>query len=210
MENMKITRESLEASSRILVNRAKLDIDFVLLTAGAAAICSFGFRMNSPAVIVGAMVISPLLYAVVSVGVASFRKDWKIVTQGISTLALGMVSAGGMAVSINLFFQTDHRSEIVERLSSSPVDYFFVALFSGLVGTFAFFWPDIIEALAGIAISVALIPPIVLVGIGIANAEYSLIVGSLTIVCVNIVGIYLGAFLMFAGLHFFSRTAHQE
>jgi uncharacterized membrane protein len=73
MENTKITREGLAVSSRNLFERAKFDMDFVFLTAGAAAICSFGFRMNSPAVIVGAMVISPLLYAVVSVGVASFQ-----------------------------------------------------------------------------------------------------------------------------------------
>ena len=69
------------------------------------------------------------------------------------------------AVVVGLFHATDFRSEIVDRISASRMDYFFIALFSGLAGTYAFISPRIHEAVAGIAISVALIPPVVMLGI---------------------------------------------
>ena len=56
---------------------------------------------------------------------------------------------------------------MVDRLNAAMMDYFLVAFFSGLAGTYAFYSPKIHEAVAGIAISVALIPPVVMLGIGL-------------------------------------------
>jgi len=207
MRDAGITKSNISESYASLIERAKLDIDFIVLIIGAAVICSFGFKMNSPSIIVGAMVISPLLYPVVSIGTASFKKDWGTLFHGIRTLVIGLIIAIIAAIIVNSFFFTEHRSEIVDRLSSAPIDYFFVALFSGLTGTFAYFWPAIIEAIAGIAISVALIPPIVLIGIGIANFDSQLSIASATIVAINILGIYLGSLFMFIGLHFMARKS---
>jgi len=206
VKNKKITKEGLIKSYKSLIERARLDLDFIFLTAGAAAICSFGFKMNSPAVIVGAMVISPLLYSVVSIGASFFEKDWKSFKSGLVTLSVGLMIAIGVATIINLFFFINHQSEIVDRLSSAPVDYFLVAFFSGLVGTFAFFWPDIIEAVAGIAISVALIPPVVMVGIGIANWDTIFVIISLEIILINILGIFAGSYVTIWGLNIYSNN----
>ena len=57
-----ITEKILNETYSVLKDRAKIDLDFLLLTMSAAVICALGFKMNSAAVIVGAMVISPLLY----------------------------------------------------------------------------------------------------------------------------------------------------
>ncbi len=205
MRSKKATKASILKSYVNLAEKAKLDFDFIILTIGAAAICSFGFKMNSPAVIVGAMVISPLLYSVVSIGVASFKKDWKVLLDGLATLTAGIIIAISISAFLNLFFLTEYRTEIVDRLSGLSSDYFFVAFFSGLAGTFTFFWPEIIEAIAGIAISVALIPPVVLIGLGLANFDYQIIVHGSAIVMINVLGIYLGSLLMFTGLHFLSE-----
>ena len=89
------------------------------------------------------------------------------------------------------------------------MDYFFVAFFSGLAGTYAFFSPKIHEAVAGIAISVALIPPVVMLGIGlglgIAKENANLVFVSSAIVFANVAGIYLGSIVMVAVLHRISR-----
>jgi len=205
MHIQKVSRAHLAEAYGRLKDRSRLDLDFVVLTAAAAAICSFGFRMDNASVIVGAMVISPLLYSVVSTGVATHKRDAAALFHGIRTLLYGIAIAAGVAAAVNLAFATDQGSEIAGRLASEPLDYFFVAFFSGIAGTFAFFWPDIVEAIAGIAISVALIPPIVIVGIGLATRDASLIEGGSLIVVLNVVGIYLGSLLMFAGLRLFTR-----
>jgi uncharacterized membrane protein len=94
-------------------------------------------------------------------------------------------------------------------MRATGMDYVLVALFSGLAGTYAFFSPKIHEAVAGIAISVAVIPPIVMLGIGlgigIAKQDANLVLVSGTIVLSNIIGIYLGSIVMASVLHRISR-----
>jgi uncharacterized hydrophobic protein (TIGR00271 family) len=200
-----ITQKVLHRAYGDLIERGKVDLDFLLLTIAAAAICALGFKMNSAPIIVGAMVISPLLYPVICAGVATYHADWNAFTRAVRTFAVGAVAASGTAFAVGLFYATTFRSEIVDRLSEAIGDYVMVAFFSGLAGTYAFFSPKIHEAVAGIAISVALIPPIVMLGIGfglgVAQQNTYLILVSGMIVISNISGIYLGALVMVAVLH---------
>jgi uncharacterized hydrophobic protein (TIGR00271 family) len=184
-----------------LTERARLDLDFLLLTVAAAVICALGFKMNSTSVIVGAMVISPLLYPVICVGATTYQLDWALLARAIGTFAIGALAAVAAAAGINLVHAATYQSEIVDRLAAAPADYFLVAFFSGIAGTYAFFSPKIHEAIAGIAISVALIPPVVMLGIALAERNPDLFLASGTIVLCNIFGIYFGSFVTVAGLH---------
>jgi uncharacterized hydrophobic protein (TIGR00271 family) len=177
----------------------------LLLTVAAAAICALGFKMNSAPVIVGAMVISPLLYPVICAGAATYQADWSAFIRTVGTFAVGFIAAVAAAVAVGPFSATTFRSEIVDRLSAAGLDYFHVALFSGLAGTYAFYSPKIHEAVAGIAIPVAVIPPIVMLGIGIAKQDNNLMYVSGTIVLGNVIGIYVGSFVMAALLRRISR-----
>jgi len=69
------TRTLLHEAYDNLTERAKLDLDFLLLTVAATVICALGFKMDSTSVIVGAMVISPLLYPVICVGATTYQLD---------------------------------------------------------------------------------------------------------------------------------------
>ena len=75
-----------------------------MLTASAAGICAFGFEMNSPAVIVGAMVISPLLYPVIAVGVSVFWGDWTTFKNSVTTFAIGL----GLALVVSIVINAIH------------------------------------------------------------------------------------------------------
>ena len=108
-------------------------------------------------------------------------------------------------MSSTLYIPSEALSEIADRLSTVPTFYFIVAFLSGLAGTFAFFWPGIVEALAGIAISVALVPPVVMLGIGLAEFNVPLMRGSAVIVALNVVGMMIGAFAASAGLSWYAR-----
>ena len=204
-----ITQAVLQYSYDDLTERAKFDLDFLLLTVAASVICALGFKMNSAPVIVGAMVISPLLYPVICAGAATYRKDWNAFIRAGRTFALGFLAAISAAVAIGLTYATTFRSEILDRLSEATTDYVLVAFFSGLAGTYAFFSPRIHAAVAGSAISVALIPPVVMLGIGlgigIAKQDTNLVLTSGTIVLSNVFGIYLGSIVMVAVLYLISK-----
>jgi uncharacterized hydrophobic protein (TIGR00271 family) len=204
-----ITEKILHDTYYDLTQRAKVGLDFLLLTVSAGVICALGFSMNNASIIVGAMVISPLLFPVICAAAATYRADWSDLFRAIGTFAIGFLAAVSAAVVVGVFHATEFRSEIADRLNSAIVDYFFVAFFSGLAGTYAFFSPKIHDAVAGIAISVALIPPVVMLGIGlglgITKHDNDLIFTSGTIVLANVVGIYFGSVLMIAVLHRISR-----
>lgn len=204
-----ITQKILYDSYDDLTERAKIDLDFLLRTVSAAVICSFGFKMNSTPVIVGAMVLSPLLYPVICAGAATYRADWSILARALRTFSIGFLAAVAATVVVSIFYATTFRSEISNRLGGEVLDYFFVALFSGLAGTYGFFSPRIHDTVAGIAISVALMPPIVMLGIGlgigIVAQNTDLIFASGTIVLCNICGIFLGSIAMVASLHWVVR-----
>ena len=198
---VKLTKNQLKESYDKLVIHTQFDLDFILLTIAAAAIISFGFRMNSSSVIIGAMVLSPILLTVVAIGASISRNRWKNVVKNFTTLFLSIIIGIATSFIINNFFPFTSGSEIMERILANQADYFAVAFFSGLAGTFAYFWPGIIEAIAGIAISVALIPPVVMVGIGLARWDMPLLTSSLEIVLINVSGITVGSFLLVMALN---------
>lgn len=204
-----ITQKILHDTYDELKERAETDLDFVLLTTSAAAICALGFRMNSAAVIIGAMVVSPLLYPVVFAGAATYRGEWSAVFRAARSFAIGLSCAISAAIGVGAFQATRFQSEIFERLLGATTDYFLVAFISGLAGTYAFYSPKMHSAVAGIAISVALMPPVVMLGIGLglqmATRNINLILVGGKIVLANISGIYLGTLFMVAVLYRISR-----
>ncbi|CAN5348094.1 hypothetical protein BH10BAC1_BH10BAC1_03760 [soil metagenome] len=206
----KITQELLSKSYERLEDRAQFDLDFIFLTIVAAVICTFGFRMNSTSVIIGAMVLSPLLFVIVAIGASLFHRRWEKFFANLITLIGGMAIVVAVSFIVNSFFPTINASEITERIINEPLDYLFVAFFSGLAGTFAFFWPDIIEAVTGIAISVALVPPVVLAGIGLSRWDLSLLASCLEIASINILGIIIGSFIMIIALNLHSKNIHYD
>jgi uncharacterized hydrophobic protein (TIGR00271 family) len=205
MTRKPVTTKSLNQSYHHLIQRAEIDLAFVVLTMSAGAICAFGFEMNSPAVIVGAMVVSPLLYSIIAVGVSICWRDWATLGQSLKTFTMGLGLILLVSILVNAVIPSEARSEIADRLSALPTYYFMVAFLSGVAGTFAFFWPRIVEALAGIAISVALVPPAVMLGIGIAELNSELVHGSAKIVVLNVIGMILGAYLASAALTWYAR-----
>jgi uncharacterized hydrophobic protein (TIGR00271 family) len=189
----KISSKSLRNSYEMLRSRSELDFDYVFLIVLASIICFFGFKMNSPAVIIGSMVISPLLYSLVSAVSSVFYLDFKTLLKKLFSLTVTLLLMIFVSFIFGRIFEFPVSTEVTDRLLTSNTDYFMVALFSGIAGTFAFYWPGILETVTGIAISVALIPPVVLMGIGLATADVYIVNASAAIILINLLGIFLGA-----------------
>lgn len=205
MKKTIITHQYLHKNYQDLIDRGKFDIDFIFLIILSSAVCTLGFKMNSSSVIIGSMVISPLLYSSILLGSSIYWKDNKSFLQGIKALFIGSFIAICTASIISYFFPTIYLSEIIERIKTSPLDYFFVAVFTGMGGSFAYYWPKISEAITGISISVALIPPIVISGIAINHLDSALLYTSILIIFLNIIGIIISTYLVTAALNWYAK-----
>ncbi len=204
---MHFTQQGLSDDYNVLAARACVDLDFVALTGIAAIVCTFGFKMDSASVIIGAMVLSPLLYPVICVGAAAQRRDWATLLHAVRTFAIGLIIAIAVAAITSALFAPAYRSEITSRLNSAPLDYLCVAFFSGLAGTYAYFSPKLHEAVVGIAVSVALIPPIVMLAIGISRLDNQVMGSGILIAGLNVLGIIAGSMAMSAVLHVIAPKA---
>ncbi|CAN5689655.1 hypothetical protein BH23PAT2_BH23PAT2_09400 [soil metagenome] len=190
----------LKKKYKTLIKKGRPGIYFFVMATSSAAIATMGFVMNSPSVVIGAMVISPLLYPVVLAGSALSQRQWHEFVKLIKLLGYGAFAVVAISVILSLLIPFEYQSEIHDRLASSPLQYLIVAVFSGIAGTFAYYWPRVSETITGVGISVALVPPFVMVGVAIGNADMLLLSKSALIVLLNVFGIMLGSAVAFINI----------
>ncbi|HUN29478.1 MAG TPA: DUF389 domain-containing protein [Alphaproteobacteria bacterium] len=172
-------------------------LDFGVLSLASAAIATFGLLENSVAVIIGAMIVAPLTRPIGALAFAAIDGDPRGLRRAALTLALGSGIAIAFAILVTrLFALPTLGSEITSRSQPDLLDLG-VALAAGAVAGFARIRPSIAGAVAGTAIAVALMPPLCVVGIGIAHLNGTLALGSLLLFLTNLFGIMLASMIVF-------------
>jgi uncharacterized hydrophobic protein (TIGR00271 family) len=176
----------------------------------AAGIATLGLVLSSPAVIIGAMLISPLMGPILSLGLSLAAGDLILLARAIANLALSCSVA--ISFAILLIFTLPFKeatSEILARVQPNTLDLS-VALFSGAIGAIAICRPikGVVTSIPGVSIAVALMPPLCVVGFGIGVAfslnwvEGSQIAkGGGLLFLTNLVAIAFSSALVFIALH---------
>jgi uncharacterized hydrophobic protein (TIGR00271 family) len=141
--------------------------DFFLLVILSCSIATLGLITNSPAVIIGAMLLAPLMSPLIGIGLASITGNPRLLSSAASALLRGALVAILLAFLVTLVntilpfvsFQ-ELPNEIVSRTRPSPIDLI-IALSGGLAAAYAMTQPNLSAALPGVAIATALMPPCV-------------------------------------------------
>jgi uncharacterized hydrophobic protein (TIGR00271 family) len=182
----------------------------------SAGIAIFGLVVNSPAVIIGAMLISPLMGPIMAAGLALAAGDLYLVLKSllklVASIALAIVFS---AVIVWLLPFHSITGEIVARIRPNLLDLG-IALFSGLAGSVAVCRTGGVggvTTLPGVAIAVALMPPLCTIGFGLGSGANILIMGGAGLLFLtNLVAIVTSAFLVFllVGMHAPDVRAQME
>ncbi|MEA5567690.1 DUF389 domain-containing protein [Anabaena sp. UHCC 0399] len=176
----------------------------------AAGIATLGLVLNSPAVIIGAMLISPLMGGILANGLALAAGDVILAMRALLNLLLSCALAIAFAVLLVSWLPfKEMTSEIAARTRPNILDLF-VALFSGAVGSVAICKEakGVATSIPGVAIAVALMPPLCVVGYGIGVAisinpvkGLQVASGGGLLFFTNLVAITFTAMLVFLSLH---------
>jgi len=184
------------------------DFDFFLLVVLSAVIATLGLLTDSAAVIIGAMLVAPLMSPIIGIGLASLTGDARLFRDSSIALGQGAILAILMAVFLAwsnryLPFVTlqELPAEVLSRTRPSPIDLT-IAMAGGMAAAFALAMPSISAALPGVAIATALMPPLGVVGIGIAMGDWNVAGGALLLFLTNAVTIAFAAMLVFFALGF--------
>jgi uncharacterized hydrophobic protein (TIGR00271 family) len=185
-----------------LREESKLNSTFMTLLILATFIATFGLYINSASVIIGAMLLAPLMQPIVGVSMGLLRQDITLFTDGVKSVAVGVLAVLASAMLIAWLLPLGQlTSEMNARLSPTILDMF-VAIVSGVAAAYAKSNEKIIGSLAGVAIAVALVPPIAVAGIGLGWADWSMFSSAFLLFITNLVGIILAASLTFLMLGF--------
>ena len=181
---------------------ARPRIDFFMMIALSAILAAFGLLLDSPAVIIGAMLVAPLMSAIVGVGLGVVLGGAELLRQALSTAFKGMLLAIGVAALIGLLHpNTAPTHEILSRVRPGVIDLG-VALVSGAAGAYAICRKEVSASLAGVAIAAALVPPLATVGIGFSMGRWDFAFGALLLYLTNFVAIASAGGLIFLLLGF--------
>ena len=197
----RIARQELEARAAELASALPT---YLVMTVVSAVIATAGLLLDSPATVVGSMVIAPLIGPAMAAAVGSVIDDAELFRRGVSLQLLGVGLAVVSATLFAAFVRAANLvppgldplslSEIEERLAPSVLSLA-VALGAGVAGAVSLM-TGVSTALVGVMIAVALIPPAATVGIGVAYGEPALAVGSAVLVAVNVLSINLAALVV--------------
>lgn len=165
-------------------------------------VASLGLDLNSPAVIIGAMLISPLMSPILGIGLAVGINDREMLT--ISLQHFGIAIGIALATSFIYFQLTplgDVTSEIEARTAPTFLDVL-VAFFGGIAGIISGSRRDKSNAIPGVAIATALMPPLCVTGFGLANGEWEIMLNSFYLFFLNAVFVALATYLIVRYLKF--------
>ena len=175
---------------------------FQVLTVLSVLLALAGMYANSAPVIIGAMILAPLMSPIISLSMGMARMEFVLLRNSMKTLAIGIGWALGWAVLVAWLMPLSIETpEMQARMSPTLLDLF-VAVISGIAGAYAFAKEEIAKSLAGVAIAVALVPPLSVMGIGLGWADWDMAVGATLLFTTNLVGIALAASVTFLVLGF--------
>ncbi|PWA10775.1 DUF389 domain-containing protein [Flavobacterium laiguense] len=166
------------------------------ILACAIVIASVGLNVNSTAVIIGAMLISPLMGPIVGAGFGLGMYDFELVKKSIKNLAIATVVS--LIVSSLYFYISPFKevqSELLARTSPNIYDVL-IAFFGGLVGVIAVTRVEKGNPIPGVAIATALMPPLCTAGYGLATGNYLFFGGAMYLYTINCVFICIATFII--------------
>jgi uncharacterized hydrophobic protein (TIGR00271 family) len=200
-----------------LRDESDLDFSFILLVLLSSVIATLGLLMNSPATIIGAMLVAPLMSPIIGLGLGSIRGDDRLIRDATKALLQGAMLAVFIAALLTLsnrlipfvpLTADQLPGEVLARTRPTPMDLG-VALAGGLAAAFALAMPNISAALPGVAIATALLPPLSVVGIGLAYQRWDVAGGAFLLFITNSVAIAASAMLVFFVLGFTPRSVEK-
>lgn len=173
---------------------------FLILLAGSTIIATVGLLLNSPAVVIGAMIIAPLMGPLVGLSLASLTAEANLLRSASLTLVAGTLVGVLIAYIVGLLVHSNpFTPEVLGRTSPTLLDLV-VACCAGTLGAYCQTDDELSDTVAGVAIAVALVPPLGVVGIGLSVNIPAIWIGAAWLYATNLLGIAIAGVVVFLAM----------
>jgi uncharacterized hydrophobic protein (TIGR00271 family) len=181
----------------VIRENAKTKESFLVLMMLSTILATFGLFSNSSPVIIGAMILAPLMSPIISLSLGVLRQDHEITKNSLKTIGYGVAVAYFFAIGLTIITPLTHLNEEISARTNPNIIDLGVAIVSGVAGAYAHAREEVAKTLAGVAIAVALVPPLAVSGIGIGWGDWSVFFGSFLLLLTNLTGMVLAGALTF-------------
>ena len=190
---IKTSPERREAVVRDVTSGSEPGVRFYLLLTTSALIAAFGLIANSTAVIIGAMLVSPLMTPIIGSSLGLVIGDGRLFANSLRSVVVGTVLAILFSSLLGFLpLALEATPEMLSRVRPTLLDLF-VAVLAGFAGAYAMIDEKVSPALPGVAITVAIVPPLANTGICLSLGYYSGAFGSFMLFFANFLSILLVA-----------------
>lgn len=196
VEKVKIGRASRQELYSGIESNSELNLTYMLFVILSSIVVTIGLMKNSDPVVIGGMVIAPLFGPIIGLAFSSILGDAKLAKKSLKTVFFGILLAFGISFLWSLIFGIQTQSnEFMSRTHVNLSDII-LALASGAAGALSIL-RRISGTMVGVMVSVALLPPTIVLGMTLGSFIWSEALGSLLLILVNVTSILLSAVIVF-------------
>lgn len=207
-----VGRKERRAVTRRVTEEARPTVHYYILMALAAVIVTLGLLLDSESIVIGGMLIAPFLPVLNAIPVSAVRGSIRLFHRSISTLIVTLLLSIGVAYVLSSIVPLAQYTNAILERTEPNILYLIVALAAGVVSGLALVWPSLNKMVAGVVVAAALMPPLCVSGIGIANLDWSVFTQSLILFGTNLVAIIFTSIviLLLVGFRPYHRAESVE
>jgi uncharacterized hydrophobic protein (TIGR00271 family) len=195
--HINITSERRQEIYDNIVENSTPTVTFYVMVALSTTIAAYGLLANSTAVVIGAMIMAPLMGAILGMALGIPSQDRSLLWKSTAALVLGALLSILLGVIIGLIpLRMPFGTEIFARTKPTLYDLI-IALASGVAGAYAIVNEKVSPALPGVAIAIALVPPLATCGLCLSITRWDLAFGAFLLFLANFLAIEIAAAIVF-------------
>jgi uncharacterized hydrophobic protein (TIGR00341 family) len=189
----RVSREELYATVK---DTAKVSRVYLMMVVMSTIVAAIGLLKDNVAVVIGAMVIAPLLGPIIGLALATTLGDRELGRHALKANLVGMALALGLAVIMGYLLEVNPYIPAIASRTDINLGDVLLAMASGFAGALAF-TSGAPGALIGVMVAVALLPPLVVLGLLLGSGFWNLAVGALLLLAMNMICVNLAGVISF-------------
>jgi len=178
----------------------------------SAVITTFGLLLGNAVIVIGGMLVAPLLLPLLALALSVVTSSREGLIRSFHIIVRSVVIVFCLSVLVTFLFNPETLDAEILDASKPNLIYFLVAFFAGVAAAYSWVEEKMSANFPGIAVAVALLPPLCAVGVGVALSMRPIIADSLLLFLINLLGIVVASVLVFSlfGLGRLQREQNQE
>lgn len=192
-----LNREERIVLVRSLTEGSMWSINFGMMLGCSVIIAALGLLQSSPAVIIGAMLVAPLMTPLIGTGLALVQGNLKLLRIATQAMSKGVITSLLLGMITRILVPGDELTTEISLRGTPNILDLAIAFFAGVAAGYAVARPKLSGVLPGVAISVALVPPLTASGIALGTMDWLIAFGAFILFITNLVAIVLGSALVF-------------